>query len=228
LNLKVYGYGYAMKVQFDARIFVRPRTAKLHGFTMIETTVSIALVSILLIGSLNTFAYTTNTINRELDGLRALGLAEDLFSEISTLHYVDPVEATSRLGMDSSETSSTHRTSLDDIDDYNGFSESILRYRDGTIIPNLSGWTRQVTITGIDATTLSTTSVVSAPLRRVTITMQKSQGRTYEYHFFVSRDGFRTQRELASSVRPVFQTQWQLGNRNYYFGVPLRNMPLAQ
>ena len=227
MKSRIVDIGPHLKTQSDGCIFVRPQTTKLHGFTMIETTVSIALVSILLIGSLSTFAYTTNTVNRDMDGLRALALAEDLFAEISTLHYTDPVDKTTRLGLDSSETSSTDRTSLDDIDDYHGLSESTLRYRNGTIIPNISGWTRQVTITGVDASTLNTTASVSSTLRQVTITMRKSNGRTYTYHFFVSRDGFRTQNNIAPFVRPVFQTQWQLGNRNYYFGVPLRNMPLA-
>jgi type II secretory pathway pseudopilin PulG len=228
LSSRIFRNGYALIMQSEARAFVRPQITKLYGFTMIETTVSIALVSILLIGSLSTFAYTTNTINRDMDGLRALGLAEDLFSEISTLHFVDPVETTTRFGRESTETSTTNRSAWDDLDDYNGLSESTLRYRDGTAIPNLSGWTRQVTVTGINPSTLTNTTNISEPLRLITITLQKSSSRNYTYQFFVSRDGFRTQRELASSVRPVFQTQWQLGNRNYYFGVPLRNMPLAQ
>lgn len=194
---------------------------------MMETTVSITLVSVLLIGSLHTLAFSTQSTGRDLDGLRALGLAEQIFSEISTLNYIDPIETTTAFGREATETDAIVRVNWDDVDDYNGLKESTLRYRDGTSIPNTTGWIRQVIVTGIVPSTLATTTSIAAPLRRVSITLEKSGGRTYTFIYLVSRDGFRTPRNLAPTIKPNYETQWQLGNRNYYWGVPLRNMPVA-
>ena len=216
---------YCYPMQHRPRTLVRPRHFQRSAFNMMETVVSITLVSLLLVGSLNTLAFSTITTARDLDGLRALGLAEQLFSEISALNYVDPVETTTTFGREPTETSTTVRTDWDDVDDYNGLKESTLRYRDGTVIPSLAGWVRQVTVTGVVPLTLASSTDITGPLRQVTIILEKSGGRTYTYLFFVSRDGFRTPQSLASTIQPNYETQWQLGNRNYYWGVPLRNMP---
>lgn len=192
---------------------------------MMETTVSISLVSILLVGSLQTLTFTTQHSNRDLENLRALGLAEQLLAEIVPLNYIDPVESTTALGREASETSTTIRSAWDDIDDYNGFKESTLRYRDGTAIPNATGWVRSVTVTSLVPSTLATTTSLNSTLRLVTISLERTGGRSYTYQYLVSRDGFRTPQSLASTTQPAFKTQWQIGNRNYYWGIPLRNMP---
>lgn len=191
-----------------------------------ETTVSISLVSILLVGSLQTLTFTTQHSNRDLENLRALGLAEQLLAEIVPLNYIDPIESTTALGREASETSTTNRSAWDDIDDYNGLKESTLRYRDGTAIPNATGWVRSVTVTSLVPSTLATTTSLTSTLRRVTISLERTSGRSYTYQYLVSRDGFRTPQSLASTTQPAFKTQWQIGNRNYYWGIPLRNMPL--
>ncbi|MBN8602719.1 MAG: hypothetical protein J0M26_16910 [Planctomycetes bacterium] len=212
-------------IRHVTRTIVRQKNVRRSAFNMLETVVSITLVSLLLVGSLNTLAFSTATTARDLDGLRALGLAEQLFSEISALNYTDPIETTTTFGREPGETSTTVRTDWDDVDDYNGLKESTLRYRDGTAIPGVTGWSRQVTVTGVVPSTLASSTYITGPLRLVTIIMEKSGGRTYTFRFFVSRDGFRTPPSLAPTIQPNYETQWQLGNRNYYWGVPLRNMP---
>lgn len=210
----------------SSRTPVRTHADKRLAFSMMETVVSITLVSLLIVGSLNSLAFSTTTTARDLDGLRALGLAEQLFSEISALNYIDPVEPTTALGREPTETSTTDRSAWDDVDDYNGLNESTLRYRNGTSIPGISGWSRRVTVTGVVPSTLANSTDLAGPLRQVTIVLEKSGGRTYTYRFFVCRDGFRTPQTLAPTIQPNYETQWQVGNRNFYWGVPLRNMPL--
>lgn len=192
-----------------------------------ETVVSISLVSILLIGSLNTLAFSTNTTARDLDNLRAAGLAEQLFSEMTALNFIDPVEATMTFGREASETNSVVRSDWDDIDDYHGLYETTLRYRDGTGIPDTTGWARRVVVTAIVPSTLVTSTDISNPLRLITITLERNASRTYTFQYFVSRDGFRTPQDLAPTIQPDYETEWQLGNRRFFWGVPLRNMPLS-
>jgi type II secretory pathway pseudopilin PulG len=196
------------------------------GFSMMETTVAISLVSILLVSSLQTLAFTTQHSNRDLENLRALGFAEQLLAEIVPLNYLDPIEPTTALGREPTETSTTNRSAWDDVDDYNGIKESTLRYRDGTTIPNATGWLRGATVTSLVPSTLATTTDLTSPLRRITITLERSGGRSYTFQYLVSRDGFRTPQSLATTTQPAFKSHWQIGNRNYYWGIPLRNMPL--
>ena len=212
---------------------LRPRTDVLvrvrcrRAFSMIETTVSILLVSILLVGSLNTLAFTTATSTRDLDGLKAACYAEQLFAELSGMHFIDPSEPTTTLGREASETNAVVRTNWDDVDDYHGLNEATLKYRDGTTIPNTSGWIRAVSIESLVPSTLSTTTSIAEPLRRITVTLERSGRRTYTFQFLVSRDGFRTPNDLAPTVQPCMETEWQIGTRYYTWGVPLRNLPLA-
>lgn len=211
----------------------RPRTTVLvrvrcrRAFSMMETTVSILLVSILLVGSLNTIAFTTATTSRDLDGLKAACYAEQLFAELSGMHFIDPSEPTTALGREATETDTVVRTNWDDVDDYNGLKETTLKYRDGTTIPNTSGWVRGVSIESLVPSSLSTTTSIAEPLRRITVTLERSGRRTYTFQFLVSRDGFRTPNVLAPTVQPSMETEWQVGSRHYAWGVPLRNLPLA-
>jgi type II secretory pathway pseudopilin PulG len=198
-----------------------------RAFSMMETVVSISLVSILLIGSLNTLAFSTNTTARDLDNLRAAGLAEQLFSEMTALNYIDPIEATTIFGREASETNNVVRSDWDDIDDYHGLNETTLRYRDGTAMPNTTGWVRRVAVTGVVPSTLAASTDVTRPLRRVTVTLERNSSQTYTFQYFVSRDGFRTPQDLAPTIQPDYETEWQLGSRRFFWGVPLRNMPLA-
>ena len=47
------------------------------------------------------------------------------------------------------------RVNLDDVDDYNGWSQSPPEYKDGTPIPGATGWTREVTVKYADPLTLA-------------------------------------------------------------------------
>lgn len=214
-------------IETSRRTFVRMRLVSQRAFSLTETTISIVLVSILLVGSLNTLAFSTKAIHQDLDGLRALGLADELFAEISTLHYVDPDEITTALGREPSETETDERDTWDDVDDYHGLNESILRYRDGTEISNVSNWIRQASVASVNPATFLVSADILLPLRQVTITLQSPGGRIFTYQYYVSRDGFRTPVDLAPYIRPTYETEWQVGSRHYFFGVPLRNMPNA-
>lgn len=208
-----------------SRTFVREARIPARGFSLTETTISIVLVSILLVGSLNTLAFSTKTIHQDLDGLKALGLADELLAEISSLYYVDPEEPTMALGREPGEIEVIQRSDWDDVDDYHGLNESTLRFRDGTEMLNAAGWTRQTAVISVNPVTLVDSLDLSLPLRQVSMKLQSPSGRIFTYHYYISRDGFRTPIELAPYIRPVYESEWQVGHRNYYFGVPLRNMP---
>ena len=59
----------------------------------------------------------------------------------------------------------------DDVDDYDGWSGSPPEYKDGTVIPDLDGWARHVTVAWVKATDLSLTSGSETNVKRITVTV---------------------------------------------------------
>jgi MSHA pilin protein MshD len=89
------------------------------GFSIVEVTVSIVLTGIMLTVALQTVSQSNLTQHRTLERARAGELARMLANEILQHSYVEPVAAAT-FGAESGETRATY----DDVDDYNGLSES--------------------------------------------------------------------------------------------------------
>ena len=71
-------------------------------------------------------------------------LAESLIAEIERKAYVDPTNPSS-LTRDAGE-SPTDKTTFDDADDYDGWSESPPQDPRGAAIPGLEAWSRTVSV----------------------------------------------------------------------------------
>lgn len=152
-----------------------------RGFTLVEAAISIVLVSVLLVAALNTTGAAKlgqyNTLTRG----RAHLLAEDLMAEIMRQSYADPEDVgfidltdpsliPSELTGDSGE-SSGNRNDFDDVDDYHGWTATPLEQKDGEIIPNLTGWTRSVSIERLDPATRMLAPDSELGLKRITVTV---------------------------------------------------------
>jgi hypothetical protein len=77
--------------------------------------------------------------------VQAQALAADLLNEIMAAAYTDPENPSDALGTDSGE-SGGDRTTWDDIDDYDGWTESPPENKNGSPLPNSTGWTRSVNV----------------------------------------------------------------------------------
>ncbi len=155
------------------------RRIQSRGFTLVEAAISIVLVSVLLVAALNTMGAAKlgqcNTLARG----RAHLLAEDLMAEIMRQSYADPesvgfVDLTdpsiipSGLTTDPGESSSS-RADFDDVDDYHGWTATPPEQKDGTTIPNLTGWTRGVGIERLDPATHLLAPASELGLKRITV-----------------------------------------------------------
>jgi hypothetical protein len=199
-----------------------------RGWSMIETTSATAIVSILLVGSLQTVAQSLQFRVTQEEGLIADCLAESLFIEISTLSFVDPIENTTQLGRESSETSSTNRSNWDDIDDYHQLAETTLCYRDGTAIPNTTGWKRGVTVFISEPTSLADGSNLATPLRRIEIALTSPTGKTFNYQQLIGRESLRpSATQIGNNNWTSIEALWNSASGNLLWAVPLRNAPLV-
>lgn len=155
---------------------------RFRGFTLVEAVISIVLVSVLLVAALNTTGAVKlgqyNTLTRG----RAHLLAEDLMAEIMRQSYADPesvgfVDLTdpslvpSALATDAGE-SANDRSDFDDVDDYHNWSSIPPEQKDGSIIPNLTGWARSVSIERLDPATLLLAPTSELGLKRITVSLE--------------------------------------------------------
>jgi MSHA pilin protein MshD len=103
-------------------------------------------------------------------------LASQLMTEILASDYIDTGD-TPVFGLETGETGSS-RALFDDVDDYHGWSESPVEDKDGAAISGLSGWTRAVTVQWVDPSNVATVAGAESGLKRITVTVTDSQGRT--------------------------------------------------
>jgi MSHA pilin protein MshD len=142
------------------------------GFSIVEVTVSIVLTGIMLTVALQTVSQSNLTQHRTLERARAGELARMLANEILQHSYVEPVAAAT-FGAESGETRATY----DDVDDYNGLSESPPRYRDGTTVngPRANTWRRTVSVTWANPITLADASPYQeSGIKKITITVSRN------------------------------------------------------
>ncbi len=129
-----------------------------RGMSLIEVVASTMIVGMMAVATLNALGAATKSSNSIGNRAIALGLADELMAEIVQQPYSDP-DGSNTFGRESGEASSP-RSAFDDVDDYNGWNVSPPQYRDGTAIPNRTGWRQHVAVTLVSPT--NPTQVVGA------------------------------------------------------------------
>lgn len=140
-----------------------------RAFSMIETTVCILIVGITLVAALNTLGASVSGQSKTND--RSVGqlLAQALMSEILQQAYVEPVD-TPAFGRESGESASS-RANYDDVDDYDGYTESPPQMKDGTILTEYAGWQRTVSVNWASGLDFRANSLIDSGLKRIVVTV---------------------------------------------------------
>lgn len=115
-----------------------------RGFTQIELAVSVVIVGVLLIASLNSIAASRRSHYAESARVMGGTLAENLMAEICNLPLREP-SCDCGFGPESGEVGS-NRKWLNDIDDYSGLVDSPPQRRNGIELDGFAGWSRRVTV----------------------------------------------------------------------------------
>jgi MSHA pilin protein MshD len=142
-----------------------------RGFTLIEATLSTIIVAMMAATALTTVRLSVRSQFKSSE--RATGglLASALMAEIMALPYQDPSLPTVTLGPEAGE-STTSRAAWDDVDDYNGWSESPLQNKDGTTIANTTNWQRSVEVVWVNSGNPTTLSAIETGCKRITVTVK--------------------------------------------------------
>ena len=152
---------------------LKPRIPTRHrGFTLIEAVTATLVVGLLLSAAMSAASASLVAQYHSADRARGRFLAQALMSEILVQAYIDPGSSPT-FGPEPGETTSPPtRVNFNDVDDYNNWSESPPQNKDGSVIPNFGGWTRQVSVCWVSPSDL-TTPVTSADtnIKRITVTV---------------------------------------------------------
>lgn len=138
-----------------------------RGFTIVEVTISLVIVSVVLVAALSTVGASQAMRFRSDRRSRGLLLAQDLMSEILRVPYEDP-DQTPVNGLEPEE-GSTDRTDFDDIDDYGGWVGSPVVHVDGTPVLNAAGFQREVSVEWLNATDFLLTSGSETGMKRIRV-----------------------------------------------------------
>src|SRR5688572_32595123 len=103
-----------------------------RGLTIIEVVVAMMVVSSMLIASLYAVAASRTTLMRARDRVLGAELADDLLGFVYRLPYKSP--SGSILGIELGNLLAD-KTTLDDVDDFDGYEEKPPLYANGTVMP---------------------------------------------------------------------------------------------
>lgn len=128
---------------------------------------SMLVVSVLLVAAMR--ATTASALMQYKNSERALGgvLADSLIHEVLVLSYADPT-APSSFGLEAGE-SATSKAGWDDVDDFDGWSESPPQDRNGATMAGLSGWRRRVSVRRVLASDPSQPAGSETGVKRITV-----------------------------------------------------------
>jgi hypothetical protein len=113
-------------------------TRSRSAFTIEEASLSTLIVGVMFVAALNTVGASRVTLYRASQVGRGQLLARLLTAEILEQSYKDP-DGAPVFGREANESASP-RTGWDDVDDYDGFSETPPTARDGTALADSTGW----------------------------------------------------------------------------------------
>ena len=148
------------------------RPCRCPAFSMVETLISIILVGGLLVAVLNTTGAALLGQQRMADRGVGFLLAQELMSEILTQAYEEPEEVIA-FGAEAGETGAS-RVDFDDVDDYHGWEASPPQQKDGTEIPDRTGWRRLVTVDFVDPDKLTEPDLDDRGTKRITVTVENN------------------------------------------------------
>lgn len=139
------------------------------AFTMVEAVLSTIIVAVMFVAALNTVSASRWTQYRASQISRGQLLARLLSTEILRQSYEDP-DGTPVFGRETNESASP-RTSWDDVDDYEGLSETPPVARDGTAVANSTGWKWTVKVEWVDPADPSVVKTAESSAKRITVTV---------------------------------------------------------
>jgi hypothetical protein len=156
--------------------FKQSARLKRRGIALWETAMSTFLVGMVLVTATTTSGTSVRMQTKACHRAKAGYLAHALIGEMLELSYMQPGQTSSAIGRESGE-SATSRIIYNDVDDYNGWTDSPPQNKDGSVMPDLTSWSRQVVVEWVSPTTLTQPSPGSSTetgMKRLTVNVLRN------------------------------------------------------
>ena len=146
-----------------------------RGMTLIEATFSVLIVAVMMVAVLTMLGAAAkarlSTTSQQLGPV----LARHLMSEVLEAQYQSPTYP-AVWGPEPGEITGT-RSAFNDVDDYDGWTETVAQDKSGNPLPNAAGWTRAVQVCYVDPANPAGSAVGSdMGLKRITVTVTAPTG----------------------------------------------------
>ena len=141
-----------------------------RALTLIEIVASTMIVGLMAVAALNALGAATRSSASIGNRAVAIGLADELMSEILQVEYKDP-DGSAVFGPESNEPAGP-RAAFDDIDDYHGWNRSPPQYRDGTAMPDRTDWRHRVSVAWIVPSDPAQSSASDQRAKRIRVTVE--------------------------------------------------------
>lgn len=148
--------------------------------TIAEAVIATLIVGVMLVAAMTSVATSRTIRGRVADRVRAQQLALDLMSEILQQGFLDPASSSSLLASGSPTSqpvsttgTTTSRASWAYVSDYNGLVDSPPQTKSGTPIPNVTTWTRTVTVQWANPTTFVSTNSTNTGVFLINVTVSR-------------------------------------------------------
>ncbi|MBX3380352.1 MAG: hypothetical protein KF805_09655 [Phycisphaeraceae bacterium] len=140
-----------------------------RGVTLIECAGASIILGLMITAGLRAAAGAGAAQAISARSLNGSLLAEGLTNEILSRAYVEPGGATT-MGLDAGEIAS-NKTTFDDVDDFDNWTESPPKSSDGSAIANMTMWSRSVRVYRAQIASPDSNSVVESGLKRIEVTV---------------------------------------------------------
>jgi hypothetical protein len=140
-----------------------------RGLSLLEAAGATAMVALMLVAALRTVGASMFAQSRSVENASAGFLATALMSEIVQQYYQNPVNPV-LFGPEPGEAGPS-RVNFNDVDEYSGWSESPPQKKDGSLLPNLNGWQRTVTVQWVSSADVKQSSIVESGVKLITVSV---------------------------------------------------------
>jgi MSHA pilin protein MshD len=143
-----------------------------RALTLVECLFCCLIVSLAMVAALRTLASSAGTLRLAGDRAAARALADSLMTEILSQAYKDP-GALPLFGREANELLSS-RANWNDVDDYDGYTDSPPSDKTGVPIPGIpSNWSRTVSVNWANPANPPQNVATESGLKRVTISVKR-------------------------------------------------------
>jgi MSHA pilin protein MshD len=143
-----------------------------RGFTLVEAAISTVVVAVMLTAALSAATTARMREQSSIDRQHGFALAEAIMAEVLDKKYEEP-DAAVLFGREGVEVLQ-QRSTLDDVDDYNGLREAPPLNASGSAIAGYARWSRYVDVRWVTSTDLRVESFSETGLKKIDVEVRKN------------------------------------------------------